>query len=170
MPLASSRPKLRHSNHAIQTCQKRPFSIHLPRSLYFTFRYDTSMLPCAMSSLPPAFRPPLCDLRVLCVKIPTELRLGPARSASTHHSLPIPARFLEKCDLLTPLLSIPRFHSFHSLLTLFLISPVFATLTKSTPGYTPSPPNVQIFAHPLSPRHVHRRLRHSRFPNPRGPR
>jgi hypothetical protein len=39
------------------------------------------------------------------------------------------------------LFSINASHSFHSLLTLFSVSPLFATLTKSTPG-VPPPANI----------------------------
>src|SRR5205085_2550205 len=34
-------------------------------------------------------------------------------------------------------------HSFHSLLTLFPLTPVFATLTKTGVGYTPTPKNLR---------------------------
>src|SRR5437588_4395166 len=38
---------------------------------------------------------------------------------------------------LTPLFSIRRFHSFSFFFTLKSVSPLLATLTQSTPGYTP---------------------------------
>jgi len=44
-----------------------------------------------------------------------------------------------KSDLVTPLFSMKASHSSSLFVTLEQISPVFATLSKSTPGYTPSP-------------------------------
>ena len=108
------------------------------------------MLPFAMNSPLPALWPLLRELRALCVKFPFRLHHRRIRSTQTA-SLSTPfLTLLRKSESLTPLLSINRFHSFSLFATLFLVTPLFATLTKNTPGYpSPSPQNRNYSSYPI---------------------
>src|SRR5438874_7582726 len=142
----SPSPQL-HSNRFIQ-CRKYPFSIQFYRLLFDSLVISTAVL---LSRMSPTRAETSRTLHPQPRLSPGTRRgpLHPARnpettpgyphtcSLSLFHSCTLCRSSSEKSEPLTPFFSAVPFHSFHSLLTFFRLTPVFASLTKSIPGYTP---------------------------------